>query len=1152
MSMVVNERDVLLQAASVRDTDPRAGKAILLSADAPLFRVDVAGGGLPATISLRAQLVNIKGSVQWTVVGVQGGLNVESDPLVATLAYAQLLADTVEVTASVTENGQQYSAVQRIQRIKEGVQGQSTAQLYAYKRAATAPSDKPGDITYDFAARRITQPSTDALANGWTKTIPAGTDPLYVSVASASGFLAADNVAAAEWSGAVLLAQNGAKGLNTATVFIYQRTASATPPALPGASTTYTFADGALAGLNNGWSRTIPSSGGAFLHISQATAASTEATDTIPAGEWSASLLATDGASGQSQAMVYAYKRAATAPSDDPGPVTFTFAAGAITTPSGNALANGWSKTIPAGTDALYVAAASAVGSGAADSIGAGEWATPVLFSQNGLNGATVYIYQRTTSIGAPPLPTLPATYTFENSALTGLNNGWSTRVPDDIGGDYLYVATATAASAGVSDTIGAGEWAAPQLMAKNGSNAKVISLGATSQIFQVSKTGAASPSSVTVSARAQNLTGSPVWTVVAGTATLSAGANPFEKVISYADLATDYATIQVSCDGQTDKMTVAKVREGSDAVVALLSNESHTLPCDASGIVSSTLGAAATMTLYAGAANVTGLYAFAYSPPASSANISYTSSANTVTVTDMSSSVDSSYIDVTASRPGYPDIVKRFSISKSKAGSKGNTGEAGSAGSPALNTALVTIYFRTSGAPSVPAEPLTYYFGSSSLSGSLAGWSQYVPTGTDPIYISTALVSSYWGAETITMDKWSVPALLAKNGSNGTNGLRGSISAQKSGFASWSDTAASNLIWEKTLSLPRLMDTVTLYGASFSQTKYYDGSAWILLQNYLSGNVLVDGTLAATKLVADSFVGYTFTGNTFRTAASGGRIEIDHAANKFTHYTTAAGVDVPRVIIGGGSGSVYVQSAPGSSPAIFSYVDTIASAVAGVNNNAGGLGYGGKFSHNGADGIALWAAGTTALRLTGRTQVDPLSGNAGQSIFNGIAPAVDISYNCGEGTHRWAAIYSLTGPIQTSDAREKRDIENLSEGLDFIKCLRPVQYRWKESINEVVDDDTFVGPFNENSRPTKVVPRSGTRLHYGFLAQEVKQVLGCKDVGLHILENKADPESRQGLRYDELLAPIVKAIQQLACTVEEQAVAITHLQQKLILLSAD
>ena len=51
----------------------------------------------------------------------------------------------------------------------------------------------------------------------------------------------------------------------------------------------------------NGWSRTIPSSGGAYLHTTLATAiaAATASTDNILTSEWSADrVLAQDGAGG--------------------------------------------------------------------------------------------------------------------------------------------------------------------------------------------------------------------------------------------------------------------------------------------------------------------------------------------------------------------------------------------------------------------------------------------------------------------------------------------------------------------------------------------------------------------------------------------------------------------------------------------------------------------------------------------------------------------------------------------------------------------------------------------------------------------------------------------------------------------------------------
>lgn len=193
-----------------------------------------------------------------------------------------------------------------------GLAGLNTGQAFAYKRAAVAPVDSPGDVTFTFATASITTPAGNDLANGWSKNIPTGTAPLYVRVAAASSRNATDNIAANEWAGAVQLAKdgaagangsngaNGVDGLNVAPVRIYQRGATNIAPALPSAACTFTFATGALAGLNNGWSTQVPTAGGAYLFTSGATAASRMATDDIQPGEWAAAArLAADGAAGQ-------------------------------------------------------------------------------------------------------------------------------------------------------------------------------------------------------------------------------------------------------------------------------------------------------------------------------------------------------------------------------------------------------------------------------------------------------------------------------------------------------------------------------------------------------------------------------------------------------------------------------------------------------------------------------------------------------------------------------------------------------------------------------------------------------------------------------------------------------------------------------------
>jgi len=82
---------------------------------------------------------------------------------------------------------------------------------------------------------------------------------------------------------------------------------------------------------------------------------------------------------GTTNSIVFAYKRAASAPNDNPGTCTVSLETGKITTAN---LSNSWGKEPPAtGNNPIYFVAATAAGNGATDTINASEWTTPALLS---------------------------------------------------------------------------------------------------------------------------------------------------------------------------------------------------------------------------------------------------------------------------------------------------------------------------------------------------------------------------------------------------------------------------------------------------------------------------------------------------------------------------------------------------------------------------------------------------------------------------------------------------------------------------------------------------------------------------------------------------------------------------------------------------
>jgi len=227
-----------------------------------------------------------------------------------------------------------------------GAAGTNAATVTIYKRSATTPSGPTATVTYTFATAALS-----GLDSGWSTSWPAGTDPVWARVVSFSGTGATDTAAAGEWTAPQIVAQNGssgANGLNVATVYLYQRSSSATAPALPSANVTYTFASGAISGANNGWVASLPATGGAYRWVTQATAASASATDTLPPSEWAAvGLIAQDGADGSNgiDALVFELSsESVTLAATSAGVVTsYAGASTTITAKRGSAIEAGWS-----------------------------------------------------------------------------------------------------------------------------------------------------------------------------------------------------------------------------------------------------------------------------------------------------------------------------------------------------------------------------------------------------------------------------------------------------------------------------------------------------------------------------------------------------------------------------------------------------------------------------------------------------------------------------------------------------------------------------------------------------------------------------------------------------------------------------------------
>ncbi len=195
-------------------------------------------------------------------------------------------------------------------------------------------------------------------------------------------------------------------------------------------------------------------------------------------------------------------------------------------------------------------------------------------------------------------------------------------------------------------------------------------------------------------------------------------------------------------------------------------------------------------------------------------------------------------------------------------------------------------------------------------------------------------------------------------------------------------------------------------------------------------------------------------------------------------------------------------------------------------------------------------AANVGALALTGGTLTDTLNcrtilptvdssytlGGTGTRFYRGwfdelytgylesgnIIPVGDDTYNLGSSGKRWNDIWATNNVIQTSDERHKKDIADSDLGLAFILGLRPVRYLHVIGGRDVIASDMPGGD-------PVTVARPGVRPHYGFLAGQVKALIGSADFGGYV----ESEEGEMGLRYAEFIAPLCKAVQELAARLD-------------------
>ena len=161
---------------------------------------------------------------------------------------------------------------------------------------------------------------------------------------------------------------------------------------------------------------------------------------------------------------------------------------------------------------------------------------------------------------------------------------------------------------------------------------------------------------------------------------------------------------------------------------------------------------------------------------------------------------------------------------------------------------------------------------------------------------------------------------------------------------------------------------------------------------------------------------------------------------------------------------------------------------------------------NDGEESIICYPNGVVELYYDNSRKVELV--NYGVIFTGTIRPASTNGGDCGASDGKWGTVYASNGSINTSDRNEKNSILEADLGLDFINKLNPVSYKWNDT-------------------------RLGTKTRYGLIVQDIEETI--KEIGKDVddigMIDKPE-KGTMGLNYTELIAPLVKSIQELSAKV--------------------
>lgn len=192
----------------------------------------------------------------------------------------------------------------------------------------------------------------------------------------------------------------------------------------------------------------------------------------------------------------------------------------------------------------------------------------------------------------------------------------------------------------------------------------------------------------------------------------------------------------------------------------------------------------------------------------------------------------------------------------------------------------------------------------------------------------------------------------------------------------------------------------------------------------------------------------------------------------------------------------------------------SLASNTTGINNTAIGMG-------------ALYSA----VSLNNNTAIgkDALAGNTLYSNCSGLGADTVVSANNQVQLGNYLTTTYVYGTVQNrSDLRDKAEVRDTVLGLDFINELRPVDYKWDMREDYRTEINSQLSELTHDGTHTR------SRFHHGLIAQEVQDVIEASGVDFGGFQDHkvGGGDDVLSIGYDELIAPMIKAIQELTARI--------------------